>query len=117
IEALGLGQPQPLGKCFGLHRAVGGRQQLEDHLAAGDGLLVAGGLAVGIRIRRATILAAHGFAVQRGQRWLVGAARRRLGEPAGLLARRLATWFAATGAGRAATLAGGGGVGGAGLAG
>src|SRR3546814_20500182 len=49
VEAVGFGQPQLLGQGVGRLRAVGVHQQLQDRLAAGDGILVAAGLARGVR--------------------------------------------------------------------
>ena len=58
IEAVGRGEREFLRQCIGRHRAVGGRQQLQDHFAAGDGLLVAGGFAVGVGIAQVAAVGA-----------------------------------------------------------
>jgi len=50
IEAVGFGQLQVLGQGIGRLRAVGVHQQLQDRLAAGDGILVATGLARRVRV-------------------------------------------------------------------
>src|SRR5690606_744359 len=52
VEALRLQQAQLVGQGLRLHRAVVRGEDLQDHLAAGDRVLVAPGLALGVRITR-----------------------------------------------------------------
>src|SRR5690606_31950733 len=106
VEAVGLGEAEHGRDLVGLLRALGLRQRRQDRLAAGDGILVAPGLALGVGIVDAALPVAarlagrglRGFSASAGRRPAGGvrhpgrtlpAARGlpsglRLGRPAGL---------------------------------
>ncbi len=89
VEAVGRGEAEHRGDFLGLLRAFGLGQRRQDRLAAGNGVLVAAGLAFGVRIKQAALAVA---AAVEGRGARIGHPGRQLLRLRGALACRPGAW-------------------------